>query len=90
MSLFTIIMDYDGGTYVHQIKALSPGDACRKWSSRLTVSDVYNLGPTGKKALIARMKSDEPVSLDGLENAWCVSAIIRGRLALINVVDTKP
>ncbi len=90
MSLYTIVMDYCGGTYIRQVRATSPMTACRKWAKSLRPSDVYKLGETGKADLITKLDFDKPVLLEDLTNAWCICASVRGQLAVINVVKTDP
>ena len=89
MPLYTFIMEFAVGTYISQIKAPSPKSACVKWAQNLDVSQVKGLGLKGKEALIAQMTDEDPVVLDGMFNAWCHSALVRGKLALINLVRTE-
>jgi hypothetical protein len=89
MSLYTFVMDYAGGTYISQVKAPSPKSACVKWVQKLDHSQVKGLGLKGKESLIEQKTEESPVTLDGMLNAWCASAHVRGRLALINLVQTE-
>ncbi len=89
MPLYTFIMEYAGGTYLSQIKASSPESACVKWAQKLDESQVKGLGLKGKESLIEQMKEESPVALDGVLNAWCNTALVRGKLALINLVRTE-
>jgi hypothetical protein len=89
MPLYTFILEYAGGTYISQIKASSPKSACVKWAQKLDDSQVKSLGLKGKDSLIEQMKEESPVALDGMSNAWCNSALVRGKLALINIVQTE-
>jgi hypothetical protein len=49
-------------------------------------SQVKGLGLKGKEFLIEQMTEESPVALDGMLNAWCNSALVRGKLVLINLV----
>ena len=82
-------MEYAGGTYISQVRASSPKSACVKWAQSLDISQVNGMGLTSKKQLIKEMKDESPVALDTILNAWCKSALIRGELALINIVQTE-
>jgi len=88
MPFYTFIMEYAGGTYISQVSALSEKSACVKWAERLNVSEVQGLGLRGKESLIQQMKDESPVPLTGTVNAWCTGALIRGKSALINLVQT--
>jgi hypothetical protein len=89
MPLYTFIMDYDGGTYVSQAKAPSPKSACLNWARTLDVPQIKGLGGKSHESLIAKMREASPTPLDGVLNTWCATALIRGRLALINIVQTE-
>ena len=89
MPFYTFIMEYAGGTYTSQVKASSPKSACVKWAQSLEVSQVSGMGLKSKESLVEQMKAEAPVSLDGLANAWCRSALVRGELAIINLVRTE-
>ncbi len=89
MPFYTFIMEYAGGTYISQVRAPSPKSACVKWAQSLDISQVNGMGLTSKKQLIKEMKDESPVALDTILNAWCKSALIRGELALINIVQTE-
>jgi hypothetical protein len=88
MALYTFIMDYRGGTYAAQVRATSVQTAARQWAEKLAVDAIWGFGPAAQRQLRARVWDDKPVPLDGLESVWCLSAIVRGHLALINVIET--
>jgi hypothetical protein len=89
MPFYTFILEYAGGTYVSQVTAATPKSACVKWARGLDVSQVSGVGQKSKEFLIEEMKAEAPVALDGLENSWCATALIRGELALINIVRAE-
>ncbi len=82
-------MDFKGGTYISQVSAPSEKTACRKWAEDLHVSEIVGLGIKGKEILIIEMENEEIVPIKNLKNVWCVSALIRGKLALITFVKTE-
>ena len=81
-------MEYAGGTYISQVNAPSEKSACVKWAQKLDVSEVQGLGLKAKESLVQQMKDESAVPLTGIVNAWCTSATIRGKSALINLVRT--
>jgi hypothetical protein len=83
-------MEFAGGTYVSQVTAPSPKSACVKSAQNVDASQVKGLGLKGKESLIAQIKDDAPIAMDGIRHAWCQSALVRGKLALINLVQTEP
>ncbi len=92
--LYTVVIDYRGGTYISQVHARSVADALKIWAAALDTAAIGGLGPQRKVELIDDIKEQlslgqEPALLDGLVNAWCASALTSGGLALINIVATK-
>ena len=91
--LYTVVMDYRGGTYVAQVSARSVTAALKLWSEGLDTGVIDELGREQKKELIHHttdFRVEKPVLLNGLVNVWCASALTSGGLATINVVATNP
>ena len=88
MPLFTVVLDFRGGTYISQVRAASATKAVTTWAKRLPVHEIAGMGPASQCELVARLVSDKPVPLTKLNRAWCCSVLVRGHLALINVVET--
>jgi hypothetical protein len=89
MPIYTFMMEYAGGTYISQVKATSPKSACSKWAQSLDVSQISGLHERSKQTLLKQMKEEAPLPLDGLLNAWCITANLRKGLVLINIVKTE-
>jgi hypothetical protein len=89
MPLFTFIMDYRSGTYVSQVRAHSPKAALRDWARSFDHRGVAHFGMACKKALIEASTKNEPTAVEGIRNVWCSDAMLRGHLALINIVETR-
>jgi len=86
--LYTHICEYDGGTYIAQMRASSPTNAVLSW-----------LGSRGSwksipKAVRLQIKEDlvvnPPVAIAGCRNVWCLSTSSSKGLVLINMVRTSP
>lgn len=88
MALYTIILDYAGGTYVAQMRARSPHAASIKWARTFDIDDFHKLGSKERDSLIAQIESVKPVQLNSILNTWCSSFTIAKRLGLINLVHT--
>ena len=94
MSLFTVIVDYDGGTYIGQVEADDANQAALAWATQLEVRDIPGMGNKSKEALKTDLKVKQtdgygPTFLDGLVNVWCESSLVRGKLILIHIVQTS-
>ncbi len=88
--LYTIVMDYRGGTYVSQTEADDVAGAVRAWALALNPKEVADLGHAGKAELIEQLLEggQSPVSLEGVVNVWCTSCSVSDELCLINIVST--
>jgi hypothetical protein len=91
--LYTMLMDYRGGTYISLVVARDVNAAVRLWAAKLDPLDVQHLTLKRKRKLIETINSDlalgiRPVPLNGLSNAWSTSALISGGSMLINIVAT--
>jgi len=78
MAKFTVILEFGGGTYIRQVKAISPKTALRKLAA----------GTDDKRALFFTLVDEGPVAIQGISKCWCSSATYRGKLALANIVKT--
>jgi hypothetical protein len=89
MALFTFILEYRGGTYASQVRAPSLRRAAAAWAAGLDTNSIRGAGPAARRQLREEISADEPVALAGLTGVWCYTALVRGHLALINVVETR-
>lgn len=89
MALYTFILEYKGGTYLSQISSGSPVSAFVKGAKGLQAVEVTGLGNKGKASLIEQMKTNEITPITGLTNVWCKTALIAGRLAIVNLIQTE-
>jgi hypothetical protein len=91
MALFTCLMEYEGGLYFSQVRAVSVRAACMIWARKLDVSQVKGFGAKSKLLLIEEMKEESKylVSIDGVINVWCTSALVRNKLVLVDFIQTE-
>jgi hypothetical protein len=85
MALFTVVLEFDGGTYISQVRAASAHLAAIKHVALLASNKT--IGPT-RKRLAVRLAGDKPVGIKGLRNVWCCSATVGKKFALVNIVAT--
>lgn len=90
MPLFTIIVDYLGGTYLSQVNARHVDHVLARWAGQLDVTSLGGLTveQLGVLNLELRRETEHPVRIRGLVGVWCMSIDIEDRLALINIVET--
>lgn len=88
MPLYTFIMDFEGGTYLSQVRAPDVKTAPGVWAAGLKPGEIPGLGSALLRRLQSKVASDEPVPVTGLERVWCSSALVRGRSVLVHFVET--
>jgi hypothetical protein len=84
--LYTMILDYRGGTYVSQVRSNSPITAVKKWAKRVSASDLNIWGLD--RSDLGPLSTDDPVPLKNCQNVWCSSASARKKLLLLNIIGT--
>lgn len=89
MHLYTILLDYAGGTYVAQAEAMDEDAALRGWLGKLRSGRIAD-AVWEEVAAAFEEAVDRPLPLDGLAGAWCASASASQGLALVNIVKTAP
>jgi hypothetical protein len=85
--LFTILVDYRGGTYIAQVQDDHARAALVQWSKRVKDSDlkVWRLS----RYAVDRIAKETLISIEGLTNVWCVSTTTAGdHLLLLDIVAT--
>lgn len=94
MRLYTFLAEYDGGSYVSQVKAPNPPSAIFEWAQNMDVKSIPGLGLKSKEQLLQELTQAESegylyVAIQGLHNVWCVTAFLRGKLMLVTFVETQ-
>jgi hypothetical protein len=87
MLLFTLIVEFDGGTYISQFRARSPQRAAANYAAHLVGTKGMST-PAIRKRLATCLSQERPVAIQGVRNVWCCSASIGKKLALVNIVAT--
>jgi hypothetical protein len=86
-ALYSVILDYRGGTYVAQIRADSIVDAMRDWVEGLSDHNL-KLWHVARESL-RLLTRQEAVPLRGCLGVWCLAGTVDRDLALINIVATR-
>jgi hypothetical protein len=91
MSLYTIIVEFIGGTYVFQTSADNERSALSSWCKTVRIN--MDFGPDSYRMAeeIEREANAARLSLlDGLQSAWSFTTNLNERLILGHVVETVP
>jgi hypothetical protein len=91
MTLYTIILEFGGGTYVSQTSAASKESALTAWCQ--TIRTDKDFGPDSNR-LAEEVEHEANAArlslLDGLESAWSFTTFLNDRLILGHVIKTEP
>tara|TARA_R110001592_G_scaffold46416_1_gene147744 strand:- start:3578 stop:3859 length:282 start_codon:yes stop_codon:yes gene_type:complete len=90
MGFFTLIIDYDGGTYISQATAenikTAPIACVQNWQTE----DIKHLiSDQDRNLILEQLTKEEFVSINGLKNIWCGCAELNQHLLTMNLVLTK-
>ncbi len=85
MDLFTLIIDFDGGTYIAQATAGSikeaPNACVENWHT-------HEISEQDKITILELLSSEEFVPVSGVENVWCGCVQLRQSLLIMHLVLT--
>jgi len=91
MSLYTIVLEYGGGTYVSQTRADNKESALSSWCK--TIRTDMDFGPDSH-ALAAGIEQEANAArlslLNGLQSAWSFTTLLKGQVILGHVIRTAP
>lgn len=87
-TLFTIVCEFDGGTYVSQVEACDQVEAVRAWADKLSLEKPIPRVTNHVVRNVLRDLDDELglVALDGLKGVWCFDTLIGGKIVLGKVI----
>jgi hypothetical protein len=86
--LWTIVLDFRGGTYISQVRSRGVSTVLEEWLSMITADELtqWNLK---RSALSAAIADGALIPLMNRFNVWCLTGTDdEGELLLINVVMT--
>ena len=83
-NLYTIILEYNGGTYITQVAGDSVTEALSALSSQAGCS-IWGI----TRAELSRISEDSPVLVAGCVGVWCTSRSAKHGLILVNIIDTQ-
>ncbi len=86
-TLYTFVMDWNGGTYVSQFSGNDVSSTITTWADSID-TNMLDIQPEDKANFVADAKSENAVALDGVSKTWAISPNIKGKMATVNIVET--
>lgn len=87
LETYTVVAEYDGGTYIKQLTAPSPEAVFSSWITALSEDDLQVSG-LAREELVASIDIATSVPINGLSGVWCFSTNAVGKLLLAHFVRT--
>lgn len=91
MNIYTVIMEFRGGTYISQVRAENTPQAVEIWAKELNTDTVQYLGDKNKNQLI----NDLPVvietelsEIDTVKNVWLILYQFTTGIAYVHFIKT--
>jgi hypothetical protein len=88
MSIYTLVTQYAGGTYVNQIETDSPRKAVEAWPSAPEIVDVAPYLGIPLEAIRANIAETDLEPRDDLVHVWEGRLLVAGDLLHVTVVET--
>ncbi|GBC59938.1 hypothetical protein DENIS_0880 [Desulfonema ishimotonii] len=91
LNLYTFVLDYRGGTYISQIKGLSPENAAEEWIKKKLDLQALGVRDYNVEDILTDVDRSEesPAPLCDLTNVWCMTFLLDDDLALVNIIKTN-
>ncbi len=87
-SLYTIIFDYKGGTYISQLKALDENTALKKWANNIH-RQVKAITAKAIKSLNEEVTNGELIRIKTTRNVWITCVLVLKSFSVIHVIKTQ-
>lgn len=84
---YTFVIEFLGGTYVHQASDESPELALRTWLRQASDEDFE--WAMHRVELMRALEDEIAVAVEGCQNVWCVSGLAGDHLFLIHIIGTE-
>ncbi len=84
---YTFVIEFLGGTYVHQASGESPELALRAWL-RLASAEQFEWAAY-RVELLRALLDQVAVPIEGCQNVWCMSGMAADHLFLIHIIGSE-
>jgi len=86
--LYTVFLEYKGGTYISQVRGSSPSAGLSEWSGQLSENDLTEWS-LDRSQLARIVAAENLVPLQDRVSVWCLSGVDdHDEQVLINIVAT--
>lgn len=86
-SRYTFVIEFLGGTYVHQGSGYSPELALRAWMRNASEEELE--WSRYRTELMCAVIDQVAAPVEGCKNVWCMSGLAGDHLFLIHIIGTE-
>lgn len=89
MAIYTLILEYDGATYMTQTEAADETEALKEWSDELDVCAIDGFPLDDAEPVIKSLENQTPTPVSKLVNVWNVNFVVGHDLAILHLIKTE-
>lgn len=87
MNTYLFVMEFDGGTYLSQVKAPDIEGARDRWLEKVQLVEVAEASEEVAGELMDSLAQDQPTPVEGMQGVWCLFATAGEQSALVHAVQ---
>jgi hypothetical protein len=85
---YTIVLDWNGGTFLSQVHANSVDLAIRLWVGKFDPK-VIGVESLDLGKILEALSDEVPTPVQGLDNVWCLCFFLLSKMAIVHVIATR-
>ncbi|MGF1717796.1 hypothetical protein L4D08_23325 [Photobacterium chitinilyticum] len=89
MSVYTLILEYDGATYMSQVEASNEKAALNSWSEELDVCSIDGFPLIDAEKVLIGLEDQAPTPVQKLTNVWNLTFAVGHDLAVLHLIKTE-
>ncbi|UTV30001.1 hypothetical protein [Photobacterium atrarenae] len=88
MAVYTLVLEYDGATYLSQVESSDEQSALHAWCEELDVCTIDGFPLTDSDALLSGLADLSPAVAGHLTNVWTVRFAVGHDVAVLHLIKT--
>jgi len=89
MSVYTLVLEYDGATYMTQVEASDETEALVEWTDELDVCAIDGFPLDNAEPVLKSLEEQVPSPVKQLINVWNLTFAVGHDLAVLHLIKTE-
>ena len=89
MNTYTVVLEFENGTYVSQVDAKSESDALLAWCEKIRLERILGSKSSRFARAMEHGVASGLVPVSGVRGTWCFSTLFANRLVLGHMIQTS-